>query len=164
MVKKKIHWKGWNFRRRLLIFIKFSFSFLGIGHLLLCWSISLATCQSHVVMEAGLSRALPARRAGVRLELCTHSRATPCLGNRLGQGAFVDWQDGGVQRLCQPIPLFSFQTWLTISFFLEASKPAPSQFSPFGPLCVHLTPGRSHCMCFLHWILFHFGFSDLTRT
>lgn len=30
-------------------------------------------------MEAGLSRALPTRRAGVRLELCTHSRATPSL-------------------------------------------------------------------------------------
>lgn len=105
-------------------------------------------------MEAGSSRALPARRAGVRLELCTHSRATPCLGNRLGQGAFVDWQDGWVQRLCQPIPLFSFQTWLAISFFLEASEPAPSHFPPFGPLCTHLTPGRSHCMCFRHQVLF----------
>lgn len=80
--------------------------------------------------EAGLSRALPAWRAGVRLELCTHSCAwcLPCLGNRLGQGAFVDWQDGWVQRLCQPIPLFSFQTWLELSFFLEASKSALSQF------------------------------------
>lgn len=79
----------------------------------------------------------------------------PCLGNRLGQGAFVDWQDGWVQRLCQPIPLFSFQTWLEVSFFLEASKSAPSQFSPFGPWCIHLTPMRPHCMCFMHRLLHH---------
>lgn len=92
----------------------------------------------------------------------TLARATPCLGNRLGQGAFVDWQDGWVQRLCQPIPLFSFQTWLAISFFLEASEPAPSQFSSFGPLCTHRRPGRSHCVCFRHRVLFHFGFSNLT--
>lgn len=56
----------------------------------------------------------------------------------------LDWEDlligktAGAGRLCQPIPLFSFSTWLSISLFLEASGTAPSQFSPFNPLYAHL--------------------------
>lgn len=78
-----------------------------------------------------------------------------CFGNRP-----LDWEDlligkmAGVGSLCQPIPLFSFCTWLSISLFLEASGTAPSQFSPFNALYAHFTSVGSHGMYFYSLISF----------